>query len=118
MSWLAASGPAELLALQRVSARRVPAELRRTKRAPGDPEARLVEAAERAFQPLHVGKQVLFRHEHAVHDDLAGDGRAQAELALDRRCVQTIHAALKDEAANDAVELGPDNHHVGDRAHW
>jgi hypothetical protein len=42
--------PAELLAVERVLARRVPAELGRAHRAPGDAVARAVEAAERARQ--------------------------------------------------------------------
>ena len=54
--------PAELLAVERVLARRVPAEFGGAERAPGDAVARAVEAAERALQALaRSGKQVLLR---------------------------------------------------------
>ncbi len=42
--------PAELLAVEHVLARRMPAALRRAERAPGDAVARRVEASERALE--------------------------------------------------------------------
>ena len=69
--------PAELVAVQRVLPRRVPAEFRRAHGAPGDAVARLVQTAERAFQAFHVGQQVFLGNEDLIHDDLAGDRRAQ-----------------------------------------
>src|SRR3546814_7270303 len=50
----------------------------------------LIQAGERTFQSLHVGEAVLVRNEDFVHDDLAGDRRAQADLAVDRRRTQTL----------------------------
>ncbi len=76
--------PAELLAVERVLARGVPAELGRAQRAPGDAVARAVEAAERPLAGRsRPGRSWLLGHEHLVHHDLAGDRGAQAELALD-----------------------------------
>ena len=46
----------ELLAVEHVLARAMPAELGRPHGAPGDAVARIVEAAEGAGQPLHVRK--------------------------------------------------------------
>jgi hypothetical protein len=51
---------------------------------------------------------------------IAGDGGAQAELALDLRRGEALHALLEDEAADLAV-VGldrPDDEHVGDGASW
>ena len=108
--------PAELLAVERVLARRVPAEFRGAERAPADAEARVVEAAERPFQPRHVGQQVFFGHEHLVHHDLAGGRCAHRELAFDLARGEAFHAALEDEPANHAgVVLRPHHHDVGDR---
>ena len=52
---------AELLAVERVLPRAVPAEFGRAERAPGDAVARAVEAAERPGEALHVGQQVVLR---------------------------------------------------------
>src|SRR5690606_34416907 len=62
---------AELLALERVPAGGVPAELGRAERAPGDAVARGVEAGERTAEAGDAGQLVFLRHEHLVHDDLA-----------------------------------------------
>ncbi len=107
---------AELLAVERVLARRVPAELGGAERPPGDAVARRVEAGERAFQPAHLGKFVFGRHEDLVHSDLAGDRGAQPDLAVDDRRRQPGHALLQHEAADHAgVVLGPDDEDIGDR---
>ncbi len=109
---------AELLAVEGVLPGGVPAELRRADRAPGDPVARLVEAAERPLDAGDVGQEVVLRHEHLVHHDLAGVPGAKGELALDLRRGQAVHAAVQDEAADPAVVrvgLRPDDEHLGDR---
>ena len=80
----------------------MPAVFRRAERAPGDAVARAVQTGERPFQPAHVGKHVLFRAEHAIHHDLAGDARAQADLAVNRRRAQPLPAFLEHEPANVA----------------
>ncbi len=109
--------PAELLAVEHVLARGVPAELGGAQRAPADAVASAVQAGERPLQPAHLGKGVLFRAEHVVHDDLAGDRSAQADLAVDRRGGQPFPALLQHEAADFAgVILGPDHENIGDRA--
>ena len=115
-------GPAELLAVQRVLARGVPAEFGRAQGAPGDAEASAVQAGEGAFQALHLGEGVLLGREHVVHDDFAGDRGAQAHLAVDGRGGEALHALVQDEAADGADSaalghfLGPDHEHVGHRA--
>src|SRR3546814_5162186 len=81
--------------------------------------ARRIQAGERTFQSLHVGEAVLVRNEDFVHDDLAGDRRAQADLAVDRRRTQTLPALFEHEAANRVtavfIELGPDHEDIRDR---
>ncbi len=74
---------AKLLAVQRVLTRRVPAEFGGAQRPPGDAVARLVQAAKRPFQALDARQDGVFRHQHIVHHDLAGDGGAQRKLAVD-----------------------------------
>ena len=109
-------GPAELLALQGVVARRMPAELGGTERAPGDAVAGPVEAAEGPLEALHVGQQVLLRDLDVVHDDLAGDRGPQRELAFDLGRREALHALFQDEAADFVLGLGlgPDHEDVGD----
>ena len=112
---------AELLAVQRVLARTHPAVLGGTQRTPGDAIACTVQAAERALEPLHVRQQMIGRHEHVVHHDLAGDAGAQAHLALDLGRAQALHALFQDEAAYRtlalalAFQLGPDHENIGNR---
>src|SRR3984957_562422 len=48
--------PAELLAVKNVLASRVPAAVRRTERAPGNPVARGIEAGKRPFEPRDARK--------------------------------------------------------------
>ena len=108
---------AELLAVQGVLASLVPAVLGGAQRAPGNAVTGGVEAGERTFQAGHVRQHVLFRHEHIVHHDFTGDGRAQAHLAVDRRGGQTVPAFFQNKAADLAVfGLAPHHEHVGDRA--
>ena len=107
---------AEHHALQRVLPRRMPAELRRAQRAPGNAVARVVEAGERAAQPLDRRQPVLRRDEHVLHHDHAGDRCPQREFPLDLRLRQARHAAFQDEAADVAgIVLRPHHQHVGDR---
>src|SRR3954470_17204484 len=74
----------ELLAFEDVLARAVPAVFGRAERTPRDAVARRIEASERAFQAAHFWESVFFRAEDVVHHDLARDGSAQADLAVDR----------------------------------
>ena len=76
---------AELLALEHVVARAVPAEFGGAHGAPGDAVAREVEAAERPGEAAALRQQVLLGHHGAVEHDLAGDRGAQRQLALDLR---------------------------------
>ena len=105
--------PAELLAVQRVLPRRVPAAFGGAQRAPGNAVAGGVEAGERTLQAADLGQQVFSWHEDVVHDDVAGDRGAQADLAAnDRRC-QTGHAFFENEATQGAfVVLGPDDEYI------
>src|SRR5215471_3575148 len=81
---------AELLAIERVLARPMPAELRRADRAPGNAGARHVEAAEGAAEAFGVRQHVLLWHKRILEHDLAGDRRAQRKLAFDLRRGQTL----------------------------
>jgi len=108
--------PAELLALERVAARGMPAEFGRAHRAPGDAVAGLVETAEGAAETADLGEDVLLGHEDAIHHDLPRDRGAQGHLARDLRKGESLHPALDEEAADLAVELGPDHADIGDRA--
>ena len=103
------------MAVHDVLARTVPAVLGRAERTPGDAKARRVEAGEGAFEAFDLGQQLRFGHFNLVHDDFAGDRGAQAELAVNGRGGQALHAFFQDEAADLAiVGLGPDDEHVGD----
>src|SRR5215471_187185 len=68
-----------------VVARRMPTELGRAERAPGNAVTRIVEAGKGTAQTRYAGEEVGVGNEDLVHHDLAGDRRAQAELALDLR---------------------------------
>src|SRR5690606_10648520 len=70
-------------------------------------------------QAGHAGHHLLFAHLDLVHDDLAGDGSAQAHLAVDGRRGQAFHAFFEDEAANLAIvvaahHFGPHHEDIGD----
>jgi len=65
--------PSELLALERVVASGLQAELSFSQRAPGYTEAGTIEAAEGSLQSLDVREEVGFRHEDLIHHDFAGD---------------------------------------------
>src|SRR6266850_1237653 len=107
--------PAELLALEDVLPGAVPAVLGGAERAPGDAVARRVEAGERALEAAHFRKRVLLRAEHVVHNDLAGDGGAQAHLAVDLRRRKTVEIFFQYKAPDLArIILGPDDEDVGD----
>jgi hypothetical protein len=72
--------PVELLAVEDVLPRAMPAEFRRAHRAPGDAVARHVEAAERTREAFDVRQQILLRHDRILQHDLAGDRGAQRSL--------------------------------------
>src|ERR1700730_4091767 len=106
----------ELAAVERIAARRMPAELASAERAPGNPIPCTVETGERAAQPADARQQVLFGDEYVLHHDLAGGGRAQAELALDLRGAEPLHASFKNKAADNIVlGFGPHDKDIGDR---
>src|SRR6187455_543116 len=95
----------------------MPAVFRRPHRAPADPETRAVEAGEWPLESADVGERILLGTEHVVHDDFAGEARAQADLAVNRRRAETLHALLENESANDAlVVFRPDDEDIRDRA--
>src|SRR5439155_5817098 len=107
---------AELLPIEHVLSRSVPAEFRGAERAPGDAVARGIEAAERSFKTLYVRQLVVRRNEYVVKNDFAGDRSAQAELAFDLRRRQPLHFLLENEAADrSGIVLRPHDEHVGDR---
>jgi hypothetical protein len=67
------------------------------------------------FQAGHVGEQRVLADLDAVHDDLAGDRRREAELAADLRGREALHALLQHEAADLVVVRGrlrPHHEHV------
>ena len=78
-------GPAELLALQRILPRHVPAGFRRADRAPGDAEAGAVEAGEGRAQALGARQHRLRRYRDILQHDFAGDAGAQREFSFDAR---------------------------------
>src|SRR5882757_4727845 len=78
----------------------IPAELGRPHGAPDDAVARIVEAAERARQPLGIGQQIFLRHLDTRQRHLARERGAQAELAFDRGGGEALGATLHDEAAD------------------
>src|SRR5688572_14653002 len=95
----------------------MPAVFRRPERAPRDAVARAVQAGEWTFQPAHLRKHVLLGAEDVVHHDLAGDARAQAYLAVNRRSVQSLPAFLENEPANlSRLVFRPDDEDVGNGA--
>ena len=94
----------------------MPAVFRRAQRAPRDAVARAVQTSEWTFQPTHLRKHVLLGAEHVVHHDLAGDARAQAYLAVNRRSAQPLPTLLENEPANvPCVVFCPDDEDVGNR---
>src|SRR3546814_4882689 len=78
-------------------------------RSPRDPVARLVEAREGASQPLRIGQDRVFGNGAIGECDHPRGRGAKAHLAVDLRGVETGRPALDDEAADFAVELGPDD---------
>jgi hypothetical protein len=74
------------------------------------------------LRPSTLGEHVRLRDAHLVEDDLPGDARAQAHLAVHGRRLEALHAALDDEAADGGgvavVDLGPHHGEVGDGGRW
>ena len=106
---------AELLAVERILPRGMPAEFRRAHGAPDNAEAGAVKAGEGTGEASGIGQQIVLRHHHIVQRDPAGGAGAHGKLAGDLRRFKTLRAALDDKAADLAVELGPDDGDVGDR---
>src|ERR1700722_10254607 len=99
---------AELLAIQHILPRRMPATLGGAERAPRYPVTRGIETGEGTLEPGHVRQQIFFRNEHLVHEDLPGDRRAQSHFAVNGRRRETFPAFFENESANDIiVRLGP-----------
>jgi hypothetical protein len=72
INWLAASGRPELLAIECILARGMPAEFCRAHGAPADAEARVVEAGEGGTNTARLGQALRLRDEHVVHQDHSG----------------------------------------------
>ena len=107
---------AELLAIEHVLPRGVPAELRGAERTPCDAVTRRIETPEGSLETLNVRQHLVRRNEHIVHDDFAGDRCSQAELAFNLRGREALHSLFDNESANGlAVILCPDHEYVGDR---
>ena len=73
------------------------------------------------FKTTDLGEHGIGRYFNVVHHDLTGNGRAQADLAVDGGRAQPLHALFEDEAADLAVivaahDLAPHHEDVGDRA--
>ena len=111
-------GSVELLALHPVAMGTQPAILRCAHDTPGNAVARAVQAAEGPAHAAGVRKQRVLRHLDVLHDDFPGDGGTQAQLALDLRGGEALHALFQDETAHLAVVgvgLRPDDEDIGDR---
>ncbi len=104
----------ELLPLERVGARCMPAEFRSPHGTPGDAVAGAVKATEGTGQAFDVGQQVLLGNQNVVEHDFARDRSPQAHLSLDFRGAEPVEPALNDEAADDAVEFCPNHGEIGD----
>ena len=93
----------------------VEAELRGAHGPPADAVARLVQTRERAAQSPHARQQVRLGYEGVRQADVAGDAGAQAQLVADLGGGEAVEVPLHDEAADVAVQLGPDHREVADR---
>ena len=108
--------PAELLAVERILPRPMPAVLCRTHGAPGNAITRLVEAAERSRQSARIREDVVFGDLDIVEHNLARHRSAQGNLALDLGRREALAGALDQETVNAFIlELGPHHCDVGDR---
>src|SRR5215831_13639059 len=108
---------AELDPLLRVLERPVVAAHRGPDGAPRDAVTRLVQAAQRAAQPLHVRKLVRERNLAVLERELGGDRGAHRELAVDVERREPRRAPLDQIAVDLAVVLlRPHHRDVGDRA--
>ncbi|NRP42844.1 hypothetical protein XMM3392_003255 [Aliiroseovarius sp. xm-m-339-2] len=111
-------GLAELFAVQPILTGTVPAGLSRPHRAPGNAVTRAVQTAKRTFQAFNIRQQGVFAHFHILHHDLAGDRRAQGQLAFDLRRAQPLGAFVQHKALDLAImgiRFGPDHKHIRDR---
>ncbi|MCY1292624.1 hypothetical protein D9M70_418590 [compost metagenome] len=108
----------ELLAVEAILARGMPAEFSGTERTPGNAVAGAVEAAKRTLEAFHIRQQRLFADLDIVHDDFAGDRGAQRQLTGDLRSGKALHALFEHEAADSAAmsfRLRPDDEDIGER---
>ena len=109
----------ELLADLGVLERGVVAGHGRADGAPTDAVAGLVEAHERALEAAGAGQQVGGGDVDVLQREAAGDGGAQAPLAVDFVGGEAGAIGLDEEAADAIVfvfDLGPDDGDVGDGA--
>ena len=106
--------PVELFAVQRVLAGAVEAVFGGAHGSPGNAVAGTVEAAKRAGEAGGVGEDGVLGDFDIAHHDFTGHRRSQGELAFDFWSGQARGPLVEDEAADSAVELGPDDEDVGD----
>merc|ERR1719489_523533 len=87
-------------------------ELGSSEGPPCNSVASVVKARERTLEADHVGQHVLLWHCNLVHEDHAGVGSPQGELALNLWCREARHPLLKDETPQSSLCLGPDHKYV------
>ena len=109
-------GSAELLPLQGVVARSVPAKISRAHRAPRDSVTRAIKTAEGAFQAADFGEDILSWHENILHDDLARHRRSQRKLSLNGGRAESCHLPLQNKPADHTfIIFGPNDKDICNR---
>jgi len=106
--------PVELLAVESVLAGAVEAVFGGAHGSPADAVAGAVEAAEGAGEAGGVGEYGVFGDFYIPHHYFSGYRRAEGELAFDLGGGQAGGSFVEDEAADGAVDFGPDDKDVGD----
>ena len=106
----------ELYPAQSVLPSRVEARLSGPDSSPGYPVAGVVEAAEWTLQALYFRQHPVLGYPAVLKHQLTGHAGLEGVLARHLGSRESGVALLDYEAANHAVELGPDNRKVGDGA--
>ena len=102
-SWKLATGSPELFSFLGVGDRRVQAALGDAHATGTERDAAVVECRHRDLESLaELADPVLVGHTYAVEEELGGVLRAQAELALDRPCLEAGCVCRDDEAGDPA----------------
>merc|ERR1719370_1453284 len=101
--------PSKLVPAHSVVPGLVNTELGSSEGPPCNSIASVVEARERPLEADHLGQHVLLWDCNLVHEDHAGVGSPQGELALDLWCRKAGHPLLKNEAPQSSLRLGPDH---------